>query len=361
MTMSNTEPPNADAAPATLSYPCPPPQTRAELVDVCPEVKWLRMPMPYALDHVNVYLLKVAAGWVIIDTGPDTSESRAIWDVVFSGPLRGETVVGVLCTHFHVDHVGLAGYLTERWRIPLLMSYEEFFSLRGWPRDLREVPWQHAEFFRSAGYPDELLSKTLLMFDFSAQISPLPPAFVRLQDGLPLPIGGGDWQIIIGRGHSPEQAILFSAERAVLISGDQLLPRISSNVSVSVVNPQDEPLSCWLASLDRLAELPEETLVLPGHGEPFCGVRTRVAELRNHHDRKLQFILDVCAARPLSVYEIVQMMYPLLLPDFDLLLAVGECLAHIRYLVAFGRLDGTLDGHGVIRYHPSSTPTPPGF
>jgi glyoxylase-like metal-dependent hydrolase (beta-lactamase superfamily II) len=333
-----------------LTFPFPPPQSEAEPVDVAAGIKWLRLPMPYALDHVNVYLMRVEKGWLIVDTGLDSPGTRAIWEEVFSGALRGETVVGVCCTHYHVDHVGLAGYLTERWRVPLFMSYEEYFTLRGWPMDLQEVPWQHAEFFQRSGFPEELLTQTLVMFDFSREISPLPPSFIRLREGSPLTIAGGDWRILMGEGHAPEHAMLYSAQQGILLSGDQLLPRISTNVSVSVVNPEDEPLSRWLASLDRLAELPEDTLVLPGHGLPFRGAMTRVEELRSHHDRRFQVILEACATRDLSAFELVQTMYPYPLSDFDLQLALGECLAHVRYLISNGRLEGRLDGHGVIGY-----------
>ncbi len=347
----STGPLLADPPPAELTFPYPPPQEKAGLVDITPDIKWLRMPMPYALDHVNVYLLRVAGGWLIIDTGIDSAETRGIWEEVFSGPLRGEAVVGVYCTHYHVDHLGLAGYLTERWRIPLFISGEEYFTLRGWPDNLQEVPWQHAEFFQRAGFPRELLPQTLIMFQFSPQISPMPPSFIRLQEGQPLPAGGGDWRVITGRGHSPEHALLFSADKGILFSGDQLLASISTNVSVSVVDPEDDPLSRWFASLDRLAEIADDVLVLPGHGLPFRGARKRVAQLRSHHQRRLQVILDACAARDLSAFELVQVMYPAPLGHFDLQLALGECLAHLRYQLSRGGLEVKLDQLGVNRYH----------
>ena len=333
-----------------LTFPFTLPQSEAELVDVAPGIKWLRLPMPYALDHVNVYLVRAEKGWLIVDTGLDSPRSRAIWEEVFSGPLRGETVVGVCCTHYHVDHVGLAGYLTDRWRVPLFMSYEEYFTVSGWPMYLKEVPWQHAEFFQRAGFPKELLAKALVMFDFSGEISRLPPSFVRLRGGSPLPIDGARWRILIGEGHAPEHAMLYSEQQGVLISGDQLLPRISTNVSVSVVNPEDEPLSLWLASLDRLAELPDDMLVLPGHGLPFRGARTRIEELRSHHDRRFKQVLTACADRGLSAFELTQTMYPYPLNDFDLQLALGECLAHVRYLFCRGQIEEKLDEQGVVRY-----------
>jgi len=333
-----------------LTYPYTAPQSAAELVEITADLKWLRLPMPYALDHVNAYLLRVDNGWLLIDTGLDSPTTRALWEEIFSGPLKGESVAGIYCTHYHVDHAGLAGYLAERWRVPLYMSYEEYFTLRGWPMDLQEVHWQHAEFFRRAGLPDELLSGTLMMFGFSREISPPPPSFVRLRHGNPLAMAGDDWHIISGEGHSPEHALLYSAQRATLFSGDQLLPRITTNVSVSVVNPLDEPLSCWFASLGLLAELPDDVLVLPGHGLPFRGARARVSELFRHHEGKLRVILAACTETALNAYELVQILYPRTLSTFELQLALGECLAHLHYLLSRGGLTKIITGEGVVRY-----------
>jgi len=333
-----------------LTYPFSVLPARAELVSVAPDVSWLRMPMTSYIDHVNTYLIKLDEGWLIIDTGLDSCESRATWEEIFSDTLRGESVVGVLCTHRHVDHAGLAGYLTERWHIPLFMSYEEYFSLRGWPECPTEIPWQYKQFYKRIGCPDDLFAKVMLMFDFSAHMSSYPPSFIRLLDGVPLPIGNDDWRILIGRGHSPEHAMIYSPRRGVLISGDQLLPRISTNVSVYAVNPEDEPLSQWFASLDRIAELPEGTLVLPGHGLPFIGLQSRVNELMGHHELNLQFIVDACSKQHHSVFDLVKTMYPSTLPDFSLLLAMGEFLAHIHYLLSRDHLEGSTDKYGVIRY-----------
>lgn len=338
---------------AALIYPYEHPPARGELIEITPEIKWLRMPMPYALDHVNVYLVRTPGGWLVVDTGLNSPQTREIWDELLGGPLRTEKVVGVHCTHYHVDHLGLAGYLTERWRVPLFMTYEEYYTLRGWPESLDAVPWQHADFFQRAGFPRELLAQTLVMFEFGGEISPMPLSFVRLQDRCAHPLDEG-WRVMVGRGHSPEHALLFSRGKKVLISGDQLLPTISTNVSVSVMNPEDDPLSHWLASLERLAAIPDDVLVLPGHGLPFYGARRRVAELQAHHRQRFQMIMDTCAERELSAYELVKVLYSVPLGDFDLQLALGECLAHVRYLARRGRLESRLDCEGVNRY--GSTP-----
>jgi len=333
-----------------LSYPFSTPPALGEALEISADIKWLRFPMPYALDHVNLYLLRVEGGWLLFDTALDSPENRRIWEDFLAGPFRGETVRGIFCSHYHVDHAGLAGYLSERLRVPLYMSYREYFTLRGWPMDLKEVHWQHAQFFRKAGLPDELLPGTLTNFDFAQETSEPPPAFLSLRQGNPFPLAGGDWQVMTGEGHSPEHAMLHSAGQALLFSGDQLLPRISSNVSVSVVSPQDEPMSGWLATLDRLAGLPDQVLVLPGHGLPFRGARARVEELQQHHQLKFRAILSACAQVPLSAYQLTLILYPRPLSDFNLQLALGESLAHLYYLRDRGRLvERGLEG-GAVGY-----------
>jgi len=340
----------SDTGVQPLTYPYSDLPDRGAPVDVVPTVKWLRLPMPFALDHVNIYLIKGDEGWLIVDTGPDTPEVRSIWDELFSGPLRNERITGVLCTHFHIDHAGLAGYLTERRRIPLFMTYREYFTLCASPQEEHETPWRITEFYRRTGLPDEQVRNILTLFPFSPRISPPPPSFVCLPEGFSLSGVGDDWRVLVGQGHSPEPALLFSAGHGILISGDQMLPRISSNVSVSSVNPEDEPLSRWLESLDRLAELPADTLVLPAHGLPFRGLRSRVAELHGQHGQKLRRILECCASWPSSVFDLIPVIYKSPLADFDLFLAVGECLSHCRYLLNRGSVHGESDRHGVVRY-----------
>jgi glyoxylase-like metal-dependent hydrolase (beta-lactamase superfamily II) len=337
------------SAPTELNYPFPPPDCATQLTEVAPGVRWLRLPMPYSLDHVNVYLLQTAEGWLVVDTGLSCPKTREIWEEVFSGALRGEKVVGICCTHYHGDHVGSAGYLADRWRVPLYMSYGEYFTGRGWPAAQKEVPWQHAELLRRAGYPEELFEKSLALFDFGG-VAEMPLSFSRLREGSTLPPLGGEWQVLVGEGHAPEHVMLLAAEKKMLISGDQLLPRISTNVSVTLVDPDDEPLSRWLASLDRLAELPEDILVLPGHGLPFYGSRIRVDELRAHHERRFGIIESACTGSEPTGYQLMQLVYPYPLNDFDRQLAFGECLSHLRYLLARGRLSARLDDSGVLRY-----------
>jgi len=340
----------APAAPTELAFPFPLPDSPSQPVEVAAGVKWLRLPMPFTLDHVNVYLLRCEQGWLVVDTGLNCHRTVQIWEEVFSGALCGEKVVGVCCTHYHVDHVGSAGYLTDHWRVPLFMSYSEYFTLRGWPVEQKEVPWRHAELLRRAGYPEELFEKSLALFDFSGQVAKVPLSFSRLRAGDSLPLTGGEWQVLVGEGHAPEHVMLYAAGKKVLLAGDQLLPRISTNVSVTLVDPDDEPLSRWLASLERLAALPEDVLVLPGHGLPFYGSRTRIEELRAHHERRFGIIENACAGTERTAFELMQLVYPYQLNDFDLQLALGECLAHVRYLLACNRLAARPDGDGVLRY-----------
>lgn len=341
----------AQPGPSQLIYPHPTPPAGAAPIEVAPGIMWLRLPLPYSIvDHVNAYLLKGEEGWIVVDTGPDLPEVREIWDQLFAGPFRGERFSAVVCTHFHVDHAGLAGYIADRWRIPLLMTYREYFTMCARRKDLDQVPWQIASFYREAGYPQDRLQQTLLMFRFSGELFTPPPSFTCLRDRDALPKAGGDWRVLTGAGHSPEQAMLFSAADKLLLSGDQILPRIASNVSVSAVNPGDDPLSGWFATLERLASLPPETLVLPAHGEPFQGVRVRAAELRDRNRQKLHRLLEICGAVPVSAYDLVPELFRPGLSDFNTLLALGECLAYVSYAVRSGMLQGTADADGVLRY-----------
>jgi len=344
----NLEPSDDELSHDKLSFPFTPPRSWGDLVDVAPGIKWFRQPMPYSLNHVNVYLLQGDEGWLILDTGLDSPKTRGIWEDLFSGPLKGEKVIGVYSTHHHIDHIGLAGYLTERLRVPLYMTFKEYFSLRGWPANLKEVPWQHVDLCHKIGLPKAICEQSLVLYDFNDVISTPPLSFRQLKDGAALPVLGGDWRVMVGEGHAPELAMLYSAQQKILISGDQLLPRISSNVSVSPVNPDDEPLSAWFNSLDRLAEIPDDVLVLPGHGLPFRSAKRRVAELREHHDQRIKFILDNCAVRGFSVFELMQAMYPEPLNDFNMQLALGEAMAHVNYLLANSRLLGNVNSDGVL-------------
>jgi glyoxylase-like metal-dependent hydrolase (beta-lactamase superfamily II) len=335
--------------PATLVYPLPAPQVGV-LTEIATGILCLRMPLPIALDHINLYLLKSGEGWLIVDTGPATVAAIAIWDSLFSGPLAGLTISAVLCTHFHADHSGLARMLCERTGAPLLMSPREYFWRLAWPGILPEMPAEHAAFYREAGYPSVLIHEANDFFTTLAMVQPMPLSFRRLREHDLLVQTDDDWQVLIGYGHSPEHAMLYCAQRSVLISGDQILPTISTNISVTAVDPRAEPLSEWLSSLHSLLAIADDTLVLPAHGLPFVGIRARVAQLQDHHALTLSKTLAVCADQPCSAYQVSKKLFPQSLKGIANVLALGESLAHLHHLVRKGELSCTLDPFGVRKF-----------
>lgn len=334
---------------AELDYPLRAPAI-GEPTEIAPGIVWLRMPMPIALDHINLYLLAAGDGWVAVDTGPATAQVISLWESLFAGPLAGARIAGVVCTHFHADHSGLARMLCERDGAPLLMTEQEYFWRRGWPGAIDPMPAEHAAFYREHGYPAQLLPEANAFFSVLSWMQPLPQGFRRLREDEPLPHADDEWRVAIGRGHSPEHAMLHCGRRGVLISGDQLLPQISTNISVTAVDPDNEPLADWLASLDRLLAIPDDTLVLPAHGLPFRGVRARVAQLRSHHARVLQQARQACAQRECSAWEVSQALFPGPLAGIAHMLALGEALAHLQHLVRAGELASAIDPSGVRRF-----------
>ncbi|MCL4744502.1 MAG: MBL fold metallo-hydrolase [Burkholderiaceae bacterium] len=328
------------------------------LTTIAPGILWLRMPMPLALDHINLFLLAARDGWLLIDTGPATAEGLAVWESLFAGPLSGARITGVVCTHFHADHTGLARMLCERSGAPLLMTPREYFWRRAWPGILSEMPAEHAAFYREGGYPADLTDQASEFFTSLNLVQPIPMSFRRLRERDLLPDADDEWRVLIGHGHSPEHAMFYCEARAMLISGDQLLPKVSTNFSVTAMDPSAEPLLEWLGSLECLLALPDETLVLPAHGLPFRGIRARVAQLQSHHARTLGRALASCAQRPCSAYEVGKALFPGPLKGIAHVLALGESLAHLHHLARNGDVTSALDDSGVRRFRARrSTPS----
>ena len=327
-------------------------------VELAPGLRWLRMPLPFALDHINLWLLEDAvedgvedgvedqAGWSAVDCGVATDATRAAWDQVLAG-LPGQRLLRVFATHCHPDHVGLSGWLCGRFGAPLWMSTGEYGFARMMAAALPGVDGTAAiPHFQRHGLADPALLEQMRgrRQYYPSLVPAVPDAYTRLQDGQQLRIGRHGWRVIAGFGHSPEHASLYCEALGVLISGDMVLPRISTNVSVFAVEPEGNPLQLYLDSLGRFANLPADTLVLPSHGRPFRGVHTRIGQLRAHHAARLAEVVDACTA-PQSAAAIV--------PPLDahqLSFALGEALAHLHKLWNDGRLRRLTGSDGIIRF-----------
>ena len=315
-------------------------------------VYWTRFAMPMSLYHINLWLLEDEDGWTVVDTCLNMSSSRETWEQLFSGFMQNKPVKRVICTHLHPDHVGLAGWLTERFDCGLWMSREEFLMCRAMASDTgRAAPDVAISFYRAAGYNEEQLERYRKKFgNFGRAISPLPDSFYRLVDGETITIGDRYWQVIVGSGHSPEHVALYCPALKLLISGDQVLPRITPNVSVFPTEPEGDPLKEWLRSSARIREiLPDDLLVLPAHEAPFQGLHVRMSQLIESHKRDLSSLFDYLT-EPRRAVDCFPALFRRDIDAGSMGLATGETLAHLNCLLGRHRITRTIDTDGVYWY-----------
>ena len=342
---------------AQLHYPfadeLPAPGTVRE---VAPGIGWLRMPLPFALDHINLWVLRDEregrSGWSVIDCGVATDATRAAWEQILAGPLDGQPIVRVIATHCHPDHVGLSGWLCERFAAPFWLTAGEYGFARMMAAALPGVDGPSAiPHFERHGLADQaMLEQMRSRRNYYPSLVPsVPDAYTRLQDGQNVTIGNTTWRVITGFGHSPEHASLYAESLNVLVSGDMVLPRISTTVSVFSIEPEGNPLQQYLDSLGKFAGLPDDVLVLPSHGKPFRGLHTRIAQLRQHHVERLDEVLEACRT-PRSAVDIVPIMFRRQLDAHQLSFALGEALAHLHKLWNDGMLKRVTGVDGIIRF-----------
>ncbi len=337
-----------------LSYPwgCDKAPAAGHWLQVADGVYWLRMPLPFSLDHINLWLLDEADGWTLVDTGIGNAASQAVWEELFHSLLQGRPIKRVLVTHMHPDHVGLASWLTQRFSCDLWMSRTEFLMCRNLVADTgRAAPDEAVRFYREAGFDEATLALYRERFgEFGRYIHPLPGQFRRLTDGQTLDIGGRHWQVVMGMGHSPEHACFYCPSLKLLISGDQVIPRISSNVSLFPTEPAGDPLAEWLESCQRLrSRLPDDVLVLPAHQEPFHGLHTRLTQLLRSHEKALERLfahLD----QPRRALDCFSVLFRRSIHGGHVMLAVGETLAHLNCLIGRQLIERQLDEQGVAWY-----------
>jgi glyoxylase-like metal-dependent hydrolase (beta-lactamase superfamily II) len=331
-----------------------------ELHQVAPGVRWLRMGLPFALNHINLWLLEdriesdagPVDGWTVIDCGIANDATREAWESIFSNQLDGKPVLRVIATHCHPDHVGLADWLCQRWQAPLWMTTGEYGFARMMSAGLPGVDGTAMlPHFQRHGLTDPALQEKLQgrKSYYPTLVPSVPAVYTRLQDRQQFSIGGRSWRVITGFGHAPEHAALYCMELNALVSGDMILPRISTNVSVFAIEPEANPVQQYLDSLEKYRDLPPETLVLPSHGKPFRGLHTRIRQLNEHHAARLAEVVQACAT-PQSAADIVPIMFPRELDMHQLTFALGEALAHLHKLWFDGVLRRETSSDGVVRF-----------
>ena len=330
------------AMPETLEFPFSTPPETGEILEVAPGIFWARLALPFRLNHVNIYFIEDGAGLALVDAGIDNEASRTAWEALLAGPLAGRRLTRIIATHFHPDHIGLAGWLSERFGLPLAMSHTEYLmtlNIRLGPSALKSEPYRG--FYRGHGLSEE--STEILLgngLQYLRMVAPPPRTFLRIVADDRLVIGGRKFEVLTGAGHSPEQVMLYCDEDNLILCGDQILARISPNVSVEAMEPDGDPLGLYMRSLKKLKrKLREDVLVLPGHNLPFVGLATRASELIAHHEARCMGIFEACRGGPQTVAELVPVIFGRPIDDpHQLVFAFGEALAHVNFLLRAGRL-----------------------
>jgi len=334
-----------------LEHPFPDAPAPGEAIDVAPGVAWLRMPLPFQLDHINLWLLEDGPGFTVVDTGVGLPDTRAAWERLLAGRLGGRPVTRIAVTHFHPDHMGNAAWLAERFGADVWTTQAEWLSAQyaRRSRDERDLRARLAHYRRNGAPPEALERLRERGNHYPGLVPAVPAEYHPITDGDTLLIGGRRWQAIVGRGHSPEHLALWSAEARVMISGDQVLPKISTNVSVWPEQKGSNPLHLYLDSLGRFAGIGGEALVLPSHGLPFRGLPERLGQLRDHHAARLAETLDAIVELR-SAADILAALFRRPLDTHQLGFAMGEALAHLHFLEADGRAVRVVGEDGVHRF-----------
>ena len=336
------------------------PPLPGEVTKIAEGIYWLRMALPMkGLDHINLWFLKDHDSWVVIDTGLGSRDSKGHWEKVFENEMGGRGVNRVIVTHLHPDHSGLAGWMCRKFGVPLLMTRGEYFLCRLMAGDTgKPAPPASIEFYERAGFTDEQMELYKARFGtFGKAISQIPHGYQRIEDGDSIDIDGREWKVVVGSGHSPEHACLWCPELSICMTGDQLLPNISSNVSVWPTEPEANPLEDWISSCHKLKNvLPEDTLICPAHGIPFTGAHRRLDKLIYHHERALERLHELCTEPKLST-EVYSALFRRQITDMNRLMAVGESIAHLNCLIGRGLMTRRLNDAGQFIYKSTRTET----
>ena len=337
-----------DGGAGHMTYPWEAPPDEGEAIEVAPGVLWLRLPLPMALDHVNIYALDEGDHWTIIDTGMKTGRTEAVWERLLDGPLAGKPVGRVLLTHHHPDHVGMAGWFVARGA-ELWTSRTAYLMARMLILDVEERPTAQAEaFWRGAGMDAAHLDKRMSErpFNFSDICHDLPVGYTRVQEGEVIRIGGRDWDVHMGNGHAPEHITLWSRDDNLVIAGDQIISSISPNIGVYPTEPEAEPLGEWMEACERLARYARpDQLVLSGHKLPFTGLPLRLRQLLDNHHGALAR-LEAHLDQPRVASDCFAPLFKRRIDDGIYGMALVETVAHLNHLFKEGRVRRTRRADG---------------
>ncbi len=329
-----------DGAGCTIRYPWEEPPEHGQATEVAEGVRWIRLPLPMALDHVNIYALDEGDSWTIVDTGIHSRRSVALWESVLSGPLASKPVGRLILTHHHPDHIGMAGWLMDRFGAGLTATRTSWLMARMLILDEEERPTAQAlKLWRAAGMDEAIYDerKNARPFNFADTCHPLPVGYTRVKDGDVLRAAGRDWDVHTGNGHAPEHLTLWSRDDNLVLAGDQILPSISPNIGVYPTEPEADPVADWLESCAKFQPLAQsDHFVLPGHKLPFTGLPTRLDQMIENHVSALDR-LEQALATPSTAVECFVPVFKREIRGEQFGLAMVEAVAHCQHLVLQGR------------------------
>ena len=348
----NSKPSLQSTPRAQLIFPHAAPPAPAGTIEVAPGILWVRLALPFLLDHVNIYLIDDGDGWALIDTGLGNKATQAAWQLMIDGMLRDRPLTRIIATHFHPDHVGSAGFLLQHFDVPLYMSSTEYLQSLNIHLDPGALEAAHyRRFYLEHGLDAATTERVVTSgHGYLKRTSGLPPTYHRVVAGDVLRIGGREFDVLTGGGHSPEQVMLRCRGEKLFLGADQVLAKISPNVSVIAVDPEGDPLGYYLRSLNALkADVAGDVLVLPGHNLPFYGLHTRSSELIAHHELRCSLIYDACRASPRSAAELIPFVFSQKFDPHQTGFAFSEVLAHVNYMLRQGTLRPAASNDGVGR------------
>lgn len=319
-----------------LTYPFPDAPATGTVLEVAPGILWTRIPLPFRLNHVNIYLIEDGDGWAVLDTGIGDDATKEVWEALVAGPLAGRRLTRLIVTHFHPDHIGLAGWLCQRFDMPMLTSQTAYLgciNISLSPGALDAKPYH--DFYSRHGLDRETTALVGTQgHNYLRMVTPLPLTFTRLVAGDTLRIGSRAFEVLSGDGHAAEQIMLYSRQDNIFLAADQVLAKITPNISVWAVEPEGDPLGLYFRSLNTLmADIAADALVLPGHQLPFFGLHARCRELIDHHEQRCVLIAEACRRGPRSVADLVPVLFPRKLDPHQLSFAFSEVHAHVNFMV----------------------------